>query len=599
MKAKTIYTVWNNLKFLFADLWKKDRQFFFWGILKGTTFVLIPLLGITFQKKVLDGILKQWNFEYFLRVVLFLTVCTVFVTILNYWASVGMAHYQGMNRMRFLVDIEKVFLRCPYQKAEDPQVQVELDKVSDLVGTSSPRTGVNGVHNGIYEVFVNVLGLLVFGSMVGNLNILLLLLVTVGSLAIGLVEKWADSREFQFRMQQAPIQKKQDYFRDKLARSQAGKDIRAYGCQEWLLFKLQSVIMEKEKLQKKQVGKIFQKDVALVGIEILQNSAAICWITVSCLKGQIVISDFFVYLTSILQFSEYIGKLMKAMDMVRYANLDVTEIRRFLDMEQENAISQNTEKQDAFEICLEHVYFRYPGSSSWLFEDLNLTIKKGEKIALVGNNGAGKTTLVKLLCGFYPVTKGRILFDGEDISRMEKGVLYQKISAVFQDIVILPFSVGQNVAVCQNEHIDEDRVKQCLLKAGIFDKLPDIHAMMDKRIYESGVELSGGERQKLVFARALYKQAGFLILDEPTAALDPVAESRLYQQYYDISRDKTTLFISHRLASTSFCDRIILLEYGKIVEDGTHKSLLAKDGKYAEMFRLQSQYYREAVKKNA
>ena len=252
---------------------------------------------------------------------------------------------------------------------------------------------------------------------------------------------------------------------------------------------------------------------------------------------------------------------------------------------------------EAFEIRFEHVYFRYPQSTDWLYEDLNFTIQKGEKIALVGNNGAGKTTLVKLLCGFYPVTKGRILFDGADIARMEKGALYERISAVFQDIVVLPFSVGKNVALCGEQEMEPERVYRCLKLAGMDKKLPDLSAMMDKRVHEAGVELSGGERQKLVFARAMYKQSGFLILDEPTSALDPLAESRLYQQYHQILQHKTTLFISHRLASTSFCDRILLLDQGRIAEDGTHEELLKKGGAYAKMFRLQSQYYQEYEEK--
>lgn len=601
MPRKHSYSTLKNLIYLCVNLWKKDRLFFLWGVLRGISFVIGPLLAILLQKVVLDGIFMQWSFGDILKPVLILVVSTVFIAILNHCATVGMAHHQGLNRMRFLIEMEKVFLRCPYQKVEDSKTQIELDKVSDLLGTSAPRTGVNGMHNGMYEVFVSVLGILVFGFLVGKLHIFLLVLVAAGSLGISFVEKRSDYKEFQLRMQEAPWQKKQDYFQHKLSKSRVGKDIRAYGCQKWLHEKLLSVLKEKEKIQRKQIGKRFQKDAALLGIEIFQNGAAILWITLSCLNGQIAISDFFVYLTAIIQLSEYVGKVIKAVDMVRYANLDVSEIRTFLDMEKEN-IKQLKDtalsKQDAFEIRIEHVSFRYPGSEKWLFEDLNLIIKKGEKLALVGENGAGKTTLVKLLCGFYPVSKGRILFDGENISLMDKGWLYEKISAVFQDIVVLPFSVGQNVTLSEKNNFDESRIKKCLAQAGIAEKLPNLYAKMDKRVYESGIELSGGERQKLVFARAIYKQAGFLILDEPTAALDPVAESRLYQQYYEISKDKTTLFISHRLASTSFCDRIILLEQGKIVEDGTHKSLLKVNGRYAEMFRMQSQYYQKEVGKN-
>lgn len=599
MKETEYYSVKNNLKFLAANLWKKDKAFYFWGILKGVTVVLLPLLGILLQKSVLDGIIRQWQFAYLLKVVMTVTGAAVLVSIVNYWAAVGMAHCQGLNRMRFLLEIEKVFLRCAYEDAELSETQIELDKVSDLVGTSAPRVGINGMHNGMYEIYECMLGLLVFVSLVGKIHILLIVAVMLGTIGAGIIENWTDVCKFNLRLLEAPIQKKQEYFRNKLSKSGAGKDIRAYGCQEWLKNKLSGVIKDKEELQKKQVYKVFQKDVALSVIEMLQNGIAICWITLSCLGGKIGISDFFVYLTAVLQLSSYMGKFIKALNLVKYANMDVIEIRRFLDIEQENTDSEDEKEKESFSIRFEHVYFRYPESDSYLLKDLDFTIKKGEKIALVGNNGAGKTTMVKLLCGFYSPTKGRILFDGEDISKMDKGTLYNKISAVFQDIVVLPFSVAQNVSVCQENEMDEKKIKKYLALAGVAEKLSDIHAMIDKRIYESGIELSGGEKQKLVFARALYKDTGFLVLDEPTAALDPLAESRLYQKYKEISEGKTTIFISHRLASTSFCDRIILLENGKILEDGTHMELLKKDGQYAKMFQMQSQYYRKEIRGNA
>lgn len=596
MKPKSARSILNNLRYISANLWKWDRPFFFWGPLKGITFVTLPLLGILLQKSALDGILNHLDFRDFWRMILFLTIASAVTGILYHCASVNFAHYQQPNRMRYLVEIEKIFLKCPYQDAENPKTQIELDKVSDLAGTAAPRVGINGFHNGMYEVFVSLLGLLVFGSIAGRLHILLLFLVAAGAAAVGLVEKRADTRQFQLRMEEAPLQKKQDYFRHKLTKSGAGKDIRSYGLKEWLLQKLFKVLQEKERLQKKQTHLLFQKDAALVGIEILQNGAAICFITLSCIGGAIAISDFFVYLTAVLQLSEYVNKLIKSLDLVKYANLDVTEIRSFLDLVPEDGNSDSEQmfspdQHEAFEIRFDHVYFKYPNSQDWLYEDLNFTIKKGEKIALVGNNGAGKTTIVKLLCGFYPVTKGRILFDGEDTAALPKSLLYQKISAVFQDIFVLPFSVGKNVALCEENEMEPERVRSCLNLAGISEKLPDLSAPMDKRVYESGIELSGGEKQKLVFARALYKQSGCLILDEPTSALDPMAESRLYQKYHEISAHKTTLFISHRLASTSFCDRILLLDKGRIAEEGTHQELLEKGGIYGEMFHLQSQYY--------
>ena len=204
---------------------------------------------------------------------------------------------------------------------------------------------------------------------------------------------------------------------------------------------------------------------------------------------------------------------------------------------------------------------------------MNLTIRPGEKLAIVGLNGAGKTTLVKLICGFLDPTEGRVLLNGQDIRQYNRRDYYELLSAVFQDFSILECSVAENVS--QNPvDIDREKVKRCLEQAGIWEKIESLPKGMDtpigKSVYEDGVELSGGQTQRLVLARALYKEPQILVLDEPTAALDPLAENDIYQRYESMTKGKTSLFISHRLASTQFCDRILFLANGKIAEEGTH-----------------------------
>ena len=216
-------------------------------------------------------------------------------------------------------------------------------------------------------------------------------------------------------------------------------------------------------------------------------------------------------------------------------------------------------------------------------------------------NGAGKTTLVKLICGFLDPTEGRVLLNGQDIRQYNRRDYYELLSAVFQDFSILECSVAENVS--QNPvDIDREKVKRCLEQAGIWEKIESLPKGMDtpigKSVYEDGVELSGGQTQRLVLARALYKEPQILVLDEPTAALDPLAENDIYQRYESMTRGKTSLFISHRLASTQFCDRILFLANGKIAEEGTHQELLELGKEYAKLFEVQSRYYREEVRKD-
>ena len=251
---------------------------------------------------------------------------------------------------------------------------------------------------------------------------------------------------------------------------------------------------------------------------------------------------------------------------------------------------------ETWELALKNVTFRYPGSEKAIFRGLNLTIRPGERLAVVGLNGAGKSTIVKLLCGYYDPDEGSVLLNGTDIREFNRQEYYGLFSAVFQEYSHLEVTVAENVAQSMDE-ADRERVKTCLMQAGLWEaveKLPKgADTPVGREVYLDGVLFSGGQMQRLMLARALYKNGQILVLDEPTAALDPLAESEIYRKYRDMTAGKTSLFISHRLASTRFCDRIIFLQDGAVKEEGTHEELLALGGGYAELFEVQSRYYRE------
>ncbi len=236
--------------------------------------------------------------------------------------------------------------------------------------------------------------------------------------------------------------------------------------------------------------------------------------------------------------------------------------------------------------------------SGQIFRHFNLTIHGGEKVALVGVNGAGKTTFVKLLCGIYEPQEGRILLNGIDRREFPRAEVYRLFSAVFQEKFLPPFLVGESVSL--QAEWNEERVWKALGDAGLRESFTDRGITSDsyygKDIDEAGVELSGGQEQRFLLARALYKDAPILVLDEPTAALDPIAESEIYDSYLKFSENKTALFISHRLASTRFSDRILLLEGGRVLEEGTHEELIARGQRYAEMFQVQSSYYEKSAR---
>ena len=247
--------------------------------------------------------------------------------------------------------------------------------------------------------------------------------------------------------------------------------------------------------------------------------------------------------------------------------------------------------------------FKYPRTDNYALRHVNMRFKIGDKLAIVGENGSGKTTFIKLLCRLYDPTEGKILLNGIDITRYRYNEYMALFSVVFQDYTLFDFSIGDNVAASMQ--YDEEKVRDCLIRAGMGEKLSSLD--MDAkakgknaldfsigRSYDSeGIDISGGERQKIALARVLYKDAPFVILDEPTAALDPIAEAAVYEDFNKITEDKTAVFISHRLSSCRFCDTIAVFDKGQLVQKGSHDSLVAvADGKYAELWSAQAQYYK-------
>ena len=331
----------------------------------------------------------------------------------------------------------------------------------------------------------------------------------------------------------------------------------------------------------------------MVKIVVFIFTAVKAWI------GVIGIGNFILYQGTVQKFVDSLSELGISIGELRNNNQYLEETFSYLEMP--NNMYKGTlavEKRDDidYEIEFRDVSFKYPRSDEWVLRHVNMKFKIGDKLAIVGENGSGKTTFIKLLCRLYDPTEGKILLNGIDITRYRYDEYMGLFSVAFQDYTLFAFSIAQNVAA--SDKIDEAKVLDCLNRVGLGEKvagLPNgIHTNIGRDYENDGVDFSGGELQKIALARALYKDAPFMILDEPTAALDPIAEAEVYARFNDIASDKTSVFISHRLSSCKFCDAIAVFQNGEIVQLGSHDELVAQvNGKYYELWHAQAQYYTE------
>ena len=450
------------------------------------------------------------------------------------------------------------------------------------------------------NILANLLGFAVYLALLSSLSPLLILVVIATTAAGYFVSRKVNQFGYLHREEEAAYTAEMRYVKRTVTSRAFAKDIRIFGLKPWLMEVWQKSFRLYESFLRRREKHYFLTNLADFLLSLLRNGISYAYLLHLTLTEGLSASTFLLYFTAASGFTQWITGILEQFTQLSKESLEISVVREFLEWPEGFQLTGGDPIPDAvngtYELQLEHVTYRYPGAAEDTIHDLSLTLHRGEKVALVGLNGAGKTTLVKLLCGFLDPTQGTVRLNGVDIRRLNRRAYYKLFSAVFQEFSLLEATVAENVAQ-QVEGIDEEKVWQCLENAGLSDAvraLPQgLKTHLGRSIYDDGTELSGGQTQRLMLARALYRDGAVLVLDEPTAALDPITESEIYLKYSEMTQGKTSLFISHRLASTRFCDRIILLENGSIAEEGSHEALLQRGGSYAKLFSVQRRYYEE------
>ncbi len=457
----------------------------------------------------------------------------------------------------------------------------------------------------VYEVGIGLctstLGFVLYFGILARLSIglvFLLIAVTVCSCLLNhKAIRWTEKH----RDEKVRYQQRTDYLARVSGDVKSAKDIRLYRMNEWLSDVYRKNVEGLNGWYRRYTKTVFGVAVGDSGLSLVREAAAYAYLLYRVIAGDMSVADFVLYFGVITGFSAWLSGMFGQVTALSRISSAVNYVRTFLAYPDTYTREGGRELPEASEgpkeLSLCNVSYRYEGVEKDTLSGLTLTVAPREHLAIVGLNGAGKTTLVKLLCGLTDPTEGSVRYDGVDVKAYNREAYYGLFSAVFQQFSLLPVTFAEAVAEEEPSKIDRERVEACLKTAGLWEKIASLPKGMDseysRAVNDEGTELSGGQIQRLLLARALYRKAPIMVLDEPTAALDPIAESNLYETYHEMMEECSTVFISHRLASTRFCDRIVLMEGGKMIEEGTHTELLNKKGRYYELYETQAKYYRE------
>ena len=600
-KERYKYNTIDTMLFTFRVVIRRDKSILPIYLLRITVSLVGNLLGLFFLPSLISLIESKAEQNQIILTVLF-NVCGLFLCqiIAQFMQQL---YWPRMSRIRVMLsqELDEIMLDMPYEEFENPNEQNRFQTANATIGNANG--GIAGTIVYSFELLEEILSLIIYAAISLYINYALfgLIFLVVGINYI--LTSNVNRKNYENTIQMSQYDRELSWLYQSTVDDSLGKDIRLYKMLPWLKSRINRAFENKRQLQKKNLHYTLQLSVTNIFLTLFSDAAIYGSLILKFIHKAISLSDFTLHFSIIYAVYDRINRIIQYILTLKKFNLSLNDYRSLLVNKREKISKMHdktsSKKNNISEVKIEFhdVSFCYPNTDTYVLKHISFTINPGERVSLVGENGAGKTTIVRLLCRLYKPSDGIILVNGRNYLEYGEEEYRSLLSVVFQDVMVYGFMISENVSMRPYLVSDIPRVENALKKAGLYEKvltLPNkVETNLVKRLNSDGIELSGGEKQKLVIARALYKNAPIMVLDEPTAALDALVESHIYKTFADMTAGKTTLFISHRLASTKFCDKVILLQNGQIMGIGTHEELIKENPLYAELYNFQAFGYSE------
>lgn len=552
------------------------------------------------SKLVIDFIVLEYTDMQYLSLIMVFIVVEIIAAVSDTFFSNQMFWRYTHARFEMVNEKNKKIMSMPYSMVQDPDIMDSYQRADNACCNDSD--GIQGMMRTTVNFFIYMAAAAVGIIILGSFNIYIMFILICAAIMNFVIKNNIDKyTKIHVSDALAMWRRKHTYMQNTTMDLKAAKEIRLYDMNSFMIKKYSEINKERYEAQKKKERLSFAADAGYNVIWAFCQIILYGWIIYSAVNRKITVGNLTLYLTSMTTLFNGIIRLLDIANKLFSQSREVEDYRKFIDIEIEEDASGMVKTEvlefDEYNFTFRNVSFKYPKSDNYVLCNLNLTISSGEKLAVVGINGAGKSTMIKLLLGLYEPTQGVILLNGVDIKKYDRTSYYNIFAPVFQEIPIFAFPLIENVSMNTLDNTDIKRAEYAVGLSGLSNKAgrlkKGIFTELLKVISDDGVELSGGENQKLGLARAVYKNAPVIVLDEPTASMDALAESRFYRNFDKMMGGKTAIYISHRLSAARFCSKIALFDNGKLAEYGTHESLMAAGGMYSDMFKIQAQYYHE------